>query len=207
MEIKNIVFDLGGVLLDIDYELTSKAFEQLGYKHFKQMYSQYAADELFENLETGKISNEDFYSIMQKIKADISVEQITTAWNAMLLTFRMKSFEYIEQLSKQYSIFLLSNTNAIHHAAFTEMFKKEKNRSMDSYFTKAYYSHQIGFRKPNDDIFEFVLEDAGVKAEETLFIDDSYNNIETAQKLQWKTHLLKKGELVEKVIPFITGND
>lgn len=201
MQIKNIVLDLGGVLIDIDYHITAAAFEKLGYNTFTKMYSQYAADELFENLETGKVSNKDFYTKMQSINKEATTEQIINAWNAMLLEFRTKSFNYIEQLSGSYKIFLLSNTNAIHHAAFSKMFELTYKRSMDSYFTKAYYSHLVGFRKPNDDIFDFVCSDAAIKAEETFFIDDSYNNIETARKLNWKTHLLQKGELVEKVIP------
>ena len=203
MQIKNIVFDLGGVLLDIDYNLTSQGFEKLGYSDFKKMYSQYAADELFENLETGKIKNDDFFIKMKSIKSDITTEQIIYAWNAMLLDFRCNSFNFIEQLSGKYTIFLLSNTNAIHHAAFSKLFESKYNRSMDSYFTKAYYSHQIGLRKPNDNIFDFVLEDASIKAHETLFIDDSYNNIETAKSLKWETHLLQKGEMIEQVIPEI----
>ncbi len=201
MEIKNIVLDLGGVLIDIDYHLTSAAFEKLGYDAFTEMYSQYAADELFENLETGKISNTDFFTKMKSIKNGVTTEQITMAWNAMLLDFRWSSFIFIEQLSAAYNVFLLSNTNAIHHAAFTKLFEAKYSRSMDSYFTRAYYSHQIGLRKPNQNIFDFILKDASIKANETLFIDDSFNNIETAEKLNWETHLLQKGELIENVIP------
>ncbi len=200
MEIKNIVLDLGGVLLDIDYHLTAQAFEKLGFSDFKKMYSQYAADELFENLETGKISNTDFFTKMKSIKNGVTTEQITMAWNAMLLDFRWSSFNFIEQLSAAYNVFLLSNTNAIHHAAFTKLFESRYSRSMDSYFTKAYYSHQISLRKPNQNIFDFVLKDASIKANETLFIDDSFNNIETAEKLNWETHLLQKGEMIEQII-------
>ena len=201
MQIKNIVFDLGGVLLDIDYHLTSQAFEKLGFSDFKKMYSQYAADELFENLETGKVTNDDFFIKLKSIKSEVTSLQIAEAWNAMLLRFRTNSFDYIEQLSGNYKIFLLSNTNAIHHAAFSKLFESKYNRSMDAYFTKAYYSHQIGLRKPNQNIFDFVLKDASIKAHETLFIDDSFNNIETAEKLNWETHLLQKEELIENVIP------
>ncbi len=203
MKIKNIILDLGGVLLDIDYNLTATSFENMGFSEFKNMYSQYTADPLFENLETGKVSNEEFYWRMQEISKNVTVNQITQAWNAMLLDFRFDSFNFLEKLAKDYNIFLLSNTNAIHHAAFSFIFHNKTNRSLDSYFKNAYYSHIIGFRKPNEDIFDFVMEDASLKPEETLFVDDSFNNIETAHRLKWKTHLLKKGEVIEKILPKI----
>ena len=198
-QLKNIVFDLGGVLLNIDYNKTENAFKQLGFLNFNEMYSQYSADMLFSDLEMGKISNDHFYERMLEAgKGKLSKEQITTAWNAMLLTFRMPSLVFLEELSKKYNLYLLSNTNAIHLEAFNEIFSRETGQSsLDAYFTKAYYSNHIGFRKPNEDVFQFILEDAGIKAEETLFIDDSYNNIETAQRMGFKTHLLKTGEKIE----------
>lgn len=198
-ELKNIVFDLGGVLLNIDYNKTENSFKELGFLNFNEMYSQYSADMLFSNLETGKISNAHFYEKMLEAgKGKLSQEQITTAWNAMLLNFRTPSLGFLEDLSKKFNLYLLSNTNAIHLEAFEELFTRETGKpSLDAYFTKAYYSNRIGYRKPNADIFEFVMKDAGIKAAETLFIDDSYNNIEAAKNLGFKTHLLLAGEKIE----------
>jgi glucose-1-phosphatase len=199
--LKNIIFDLGGVLLNIDYNKTKLSFEELGFNDFDHMYSQYSADMLFSQLETGKISNEHFCDyLVKKAGGKINADQICTAWNAMLLDFRKDSLGFLEQLSKTYRLYLLSNTNAIHLQAFGEIFTRETGKaSLNDYFTKAYYSNEIGLRKPNEDVFEFVLKDAGITAAESLFIDDSYNNIETAQKLGFKTHLLLSGETIEEL--------
>ena len=198
-QLKNIIFDLGGVLLNIDYQKTKLSFEELGFNEFDKMYSQYSADMLFSELETGKVSNENFLDYLVKAgDGKITSQQITRAWNAMLLDFRLASLDFLEGLSRKYKLYLLSNTNAIHLQAFNEIFKKETGKpSLDAYFTKAYYSNDIGYRKPNEDIFEFVLKDAGIIAGETLFIDDSYNNIETAKKMGFETHLLLAGEKIE----------
>lgn len=199
--LKNIIFDLGGVLLNIDYNKTKLSFEELGFNDFNNMYTQYSADMLFSDLETGKISNEKFYDyLVKKAGGKIDQQQINRAWNAMLLDFRQESLEFLEQLSQKYTLYLLSNTNAIHLAAFNVIFTRETGKeSLNTYFTKAYYSNQIGLRKPNTDVFDFVLQDAGIKSEESLFIDDSFNNIETAKKMGFKTHLLLPGEKIEEL--------
>lgn len=199
VELKNIIFDLGGVLLDIDYYKTEKAFQQLGFGHFKNMYSQYKANAVFEKLETGHISNQVFYDEMIKeANATINQQQIAQAWNAMLLNFRISSLDFLKELAKHYQLYLLSNTNAIHLQAFHKIFISQTGQaSLDDYFTHAYYSHIVGLRKPDTDIFEFVLKDAGLYAAESIFIDDSFNNIDTAKKLGFKTHLLLPGEKIE----------
>jgi len=197
--IKNIIFDLGGVLLNIDYQRTSNAFKELGYAAFDNMYSQYRADELFEKLETGAISNEDFYAVLQTAAASpVEKIKLTEAWNAMLLDFREGSLEYLKKLAGQYNLYLLSNTNSIHLEAVEQVFEKQFGKgSLDEYFTKAYYSNRIGRRKPNPDIYSFILEDAGITAATTLFIDDSYNNLEAAAAVGIHTYLLKPGEKIE----------
>ena len=203
--LKNIIFDLGGVLLNIDYYKTEKAFIALGFTEFTEMYNQYQSDVVFTRLEKGTINNDDFYNYMIKAAVgNITREQIETAWNAMLLDFRKESLSLLEQISKKYKIYLLSNTNAIHLQALSAVFTKQTGKaSLDDYFTKAYYSHKIRLRKPNEDIFEFVLNDAGVAAAESLFIDDSVNNINTAMRMGFKTHLLLPGEMVEKLPYFL----
>src|SRR6185437_709528 len=108
--IENIIFDLGGVLLDIDYNLTRAAFEKLGVTNFDDMYSQANADKLFQKLETGSIDEEEFYTQLNNSTGmNLSTEEIKEAWNAMLLTFREDSLKFLEQLKGKYKIFLLSN--------------------------------------------------------------------------------------------------
>jgi len=203
--LKNIILDLGGVLLDIDYYKTEKAFIALGFTQFKEMYNQYQSDVVFSQLEKGTISNEDFYNYLIKVaEGSISREQIDNAWNAMLLNFREESLSFLTQLNEKYKVYLLSNTNAIHLHAFSHIFKKQTGKkSLDDFFTKAYYSHYVGLRKPDEDIFEFVLNDAGILAEESLFIDDSFNNINTAKNMGFVTHLLLPGEKIEGLPYFV----
>ena len=155
--LKNIIFDLGGVLINIDYFKTEKAFHQLGFTNFGEMYTQHSADEVFSKLETGAISNEGFYNHMiQKANSAITKEQVAIAWNALLLDFREESLHYLNVLSKKYQIYLLSNTNSIHQEAFLKHYSIQTGLpSLNDIFKKAYYSHEVGLRKPNKDIFEF----------------------------------------------------
>lgn len=199
--IKNIIFDLGNVLLDVDYAKTIHAFEQLGFPDFKTHYSASEMDKVFEDLETGRITDIDFYDTLKKVsETAVSNEQLKTAWNALLLDFRMESLDYLTAIASKYNLYLLSNTNSIHHRAFEAVLQKETGKpSLDSYFIKAYYSHLMGMRKPDVAIYSFVLEDAGLIAAETLFIDDLANNIEGAKLAGLLTHQLLPGERIEKL--------
>jgi len=198
-EIKNVIFDLGGVLLNINYNKTAEAFKSLGFPDFDQMYTQYKGDDFFDSLEMGHLAEEFFLEHMMRAShKQVSRENIINAWNAMLADFRLNSLQFLVQLKNTHSLFLLSNTNIIHQRSFDKFFKEQTGfESLNSFFKKAYYSHEIGLRKPNKDIFEFVLKDAGITAGETLFIDDSFPNTEAAQKLGIKTHLLLSGEKIE----------
>lgn len=196
---KNIIFDLGGVLLDIDHQLTIDAFKKLGLQHFESMYSQFQADELFEKLETGHISESGFYeAIKRKTETPLSNKQIEDAWNALILHFRPESLKLLEQLSCYYTLYLLSNTNSIHLKCFKKLFVQETGKPLlDGYFTKAWYSHEVGLRKPDAAIFEFALQQQNLQAAETLFIDDTIINVEAARKLGFKTHHLAPSQKIE----------
>lgn len=180
MEIKNIIFDLGGVILNIDYNLTAQAFKNLGISNFDELYSKAKQSELFDLMETGKISNQDFRNGIKKvIDKDLSNEQIDHAWNAMLLDLPKERLELLRKLKVEgYRLFLLSNTNQIHYEAYTENLKKEHNvNGLEEFFEKTYFSHQFNKRKPLPETFQFVLDDAKLKAEETIFIDDSLQHV------------------------------
>lgn len=198
--VKNILFDLGAVLINIDFEKTADAFRQLGIDRFEEQFSQLSASTLFEDLETGKISNEDFYKAMRRQvpEMNLSDASIQLAWNAILQDFRKESMQLLKQLKQRYRLFLLSNTNAIHLVEVNNILNQQLNvENLDHYFERAYYSHLIGLRKPTSAAFNFVLEDAGIKAHETLFIDDSHPNITAASQMGFQTRLLLKGERVE----------
>ena len=197
--IKNIIFDLGGVLLNIDYHKTANAFKALGANDFDSFYSQAGANELFELLETGNISEDDFYKAMQPhCQPGTTRHQVESAWNAILLDFRLESLQFLSDKKEQYNLFLLSNTNSIHHTAFHKDFTRVTNlTNFDDFFKKSYYSHIIHRRKPYATTYEFVLQDAGIAAHETLFIDDSIVNIEGAKQTAMQLHLLLPGETIE----------
>ena len=198
-QIKNVIFDLGGVLLNIDYHKTANAFRALGAGDFDSFYSQTGANQLFEQLETGHIEPDDFYKAMQPhCAAGTSFQQIQNAWNAILLDFRIASVQYLTTLKDKFNLYLLSNTNIIHHTQFYQTFTEETGLAdFDSLFIKAYYSHAINRRKPYPATYQFVLDDAGLQAGETLFIDDSIVNIEGANEAGLLTHLLLPTERIE----------
>ncbi len=196
---KNIIFDLGGVLLDLDFQRSIEAFEKLGLKNFENMFSQFKADELFEKLETGRLTEANFYEAVKKrTTKEITEAEIDHAWNALILHFRVESLALLEQLAANYKLYLLSNTNSIHLTYFKKLFTKQTGKPLlDAYFNKAWYSNEVGLRKPGAEIFEFALKEENLKAAETLFIDDTLINIETAKKLGFKTHHLLPTEKIE----------
>lgn len=182
--IKNIIFDLGGVILNIDYKLTSLAFKSLGVENFDQLYSQAKQNNLFDLLETGNISENDFRDEIRKItKINLSNEQIDNAWNAMLLDLPKQRIELLQSIRSNYKTFLLSNTNSIHLKAYTENLQRDYNiESLSEIFDKEYFSHIIKLRKPDIESFMYILNENNLKADETLFIDDSIQHVEGARK-------------------------
>src|SRR5690606_34399821 len=116
--IKNIIFDLGGVILNIDYKLTEQAFVSLGLENFSQIYTQFQQNDIFDLYETGKITTADFIGAIKQYIPTASNEQITEAWNAMLLEIPLRRLQILQQLQIHFNTFLLSNTNEIHETAF-----------------------------------------------------------------------------------------
>jgi len=190
--IKNIIFDLGGIFLNIDFKKTEQAFAALGINGFHSMFSQHHADNLFQLLETGKISPEEFHhSFVQKTGMNLSYSVVEKAWNALLLDFPVERLHWLKSVSKRYNTFLFSNTNRIHYDAFSQSFQNMMNEDFNSYFIKAYYSHEMGLRKPDPESFQYILNEQKLSPSETLFIDDTLKNVEAAAKLGIQTiHLI-----------------
>lgn len=195
---KNILFDLGGIFLNIDYQKTERAFIDLGVKDFGQLFSQQFSNTLFESLETGKISPDDFYTTFrQETNTTLSNEAIQYAWNAMLLDFPEERLLWLERVAKQYPVYLFSNTNIIHYECFTKNFEQRfPESSFNAYFQKAYYSHELGMRKPYPESYLKIMELENLDPKETLFIDDTPKNIEGAQQAGLQTILLNNGRTV-----------
>ncbi len=198
----NLLFDFGGVLYDIDYAATERAFRALGIEHFEEKFSKQKQSQLFDWLETGKIESDEFLERMQSLcPAGTTTEQVLNAWNAMLIGLSAEKVRLIESLQGTYRLFLLSNTNRIHAQFFEAQIERQLGLSkFKSLFEKVYYSHEIGQRKPHASVFEWVVEQNGLKAEETLFIDDSPQHLEGAkqaglQVLQVQTNVPFESEL------------
>ena len=202
--IKNIIFDLGGVIINIDYHKTIKAFEALGIKNAEELYSQQSQTDLFDLLETGKITPDEFYDKLREVTGiNAPNKKLENAWNAMLLDFPEGITDTLKKAKAKYKTFLLSNTNEIHYRDYTQRLKRQFGISnLESLFDKQYLSHQIGLRKPHKEVFELILNENNLKPEETLFIDDSIQHIEGAAKMGIQTHWLKDNNLTG----FLTSN-
>jgi len=199
--IKAIIFDLGAVILNINYQNTIDAFSKLGVKNASTFYSKKVQTNLFNQIETGNITAEKFLTELQKKTNNASINQVSDAWNAMLLDLPEGRLRLIQSLKKKYLIYLLSNTNAVHIDAFKKKTGNMKWEKFCNLFDKMYLSHEVGLRKPNAAIFEYLLREQNLKPEEVFFIDDSPEHIEGANKLGIKNHHLKNGEEITALFP------
>lgn len=194
--IKNIIFDFGGVILNIDFSKTIDAFINLGIDRFSESFSGFAQSQVFNDLETGKSSPEAFYEGLRKeLGVTLTNQQIADAWNALLLDLPPHRIDILKSLKGNYRLFLLSNTNQIHFESYNNRFVKDYGHNFADLFEHAYWSFNVKQRKPDAAIFEHVLTNSQLVASETLFIDDSFQHIEGARKLGIKTLHLQGIEL------------
>ncbi|NOU61279.1 HAD family hydrolase [Marinifilum caeruleilacunae] len=197
--IPNIIFDFGGVLLNIDPQRAVDSFEKIGLHDVGLIKREYSQNGLFDNLEKGIVSPEEFRTQIRKhISNGVSDSEIDTAWNSMLLDLPYERLELLNRLKKNHRIFLLSNTNIIHWEAYMSMIQDVHGVCLSDFFEKDYYSHNMGLRKPDTKIYTEVLEAEGLKAGETLFVDDMLANADAARSVGMIAHHLKleEGETV-----------
>lgn len=193
--IKNILFDLGGVLFHIDYNKTIQKFNSLGIKNFHKYYSQEQQSTLFDSLEVGRISVDEFVKSIKTVIPNRCEREIINAWNAMLIGIPKENIDLLKNISKRYRVYLLSNTNVIHLNYINKfLFRNHQLENLNTLFNKVYLSHEIGMRKPDISTFEWVIKDANISAKRTLFIEDSVQHIESAKKVGLQTHLWKSNE-------------
>jgi HAD superfamily hydrolase (TIGR01509 family) len=182
--VENIILDLGGVIINLNHELTQQAFQQLFPENYIEIFEKSQSQQLFEKYETNEISTDEFIQFFLNYNPLVSKTQITTAWNSMLLDIPKERIALIKELSKQYNVLLLSNTNEIHYNFIDDYYRNQyKSRAFSSLFNKTYLSYQIGYRKPHREIFQYVLNDSSLNPSSTLFIDDSLEHIQTAKDL------------------------
>lgn len=198
--VKNIIFDLGGVLLNIDPKKTIEAFGRLGMEQLIGDKGLSYDHDIFYLMEQGKVTSEEFRNgVRQLISEEVTDDQIDTAWTAMLLDFPANRVELVKNLRNSYKIYLFSNTNAIHVAKYHANFKSQHGFEVSSLFEIDFYSNEIGYRKPSPESFQEIIRLSGINPEESIFIDDSLPNVEASIGCGLKGYWLEPGQKIEEV--------
>ena len=197
--IKNILFDLGGVIINLDYQRTIDEFSALSGFNASAIFTQEIQLQVFDSFEKGEITESEFLYQLSSLLNISDIEKITKAWNAMLLDFPLNRIHLLDKVKKNYNTFLFSNTNSIHFEAFSKiLYNTHQLNSLSHLFKKDYYSHILGMRKPDPASFRFIAEEQKINPAETIFIDDSIQHIKGAQQAGLKTIWLEKNrELTE----------
>ena len=199
---KNLIFDLGNVLYDIDFKKMNEGFTSIGINDIETHFTLNQSHQLFLDLEMGFVNEQAFFDGFRSLSnLPLSNDQITIAWNSLLVGFRKSSIEWLKENNKTYPTFLYSNTNQIHCNHFIPEFEREvADYPFESLFQTPYYSHKMGMRKPDPVSFTYILEKEGLVAGETLFVDDNEPNILAAASVGMKVLHLKPGMLLENEI-------
>ncbi|MBO4614412.1 MAG: HAD family phosphatase [Bacteroidales bacterium] len=197
--IKNLIFDLGNVILNIDTKLSEKAFAQYGMTNFSELYTLAAQNELFDRLEVGSITEKEFYDEFRRVTGcKLPDKTLEDCWDALIMDFPAARIEMLKSLKNEgrYRTFILSNTNIIHYRFYTALLNRTYGvDGLESLVEHAYFSHEIGLKKPNRDIFDHVVEHSHIVPSETIFIDDNEANIKAAKALGFNTIFLTDNDM------------
>lgn len=193
--ISTFIFDLGGVIVDLDLAKCIQNFKELGLENIEQYLSNFGQKDFFMQFEKGQIGIPAFRNEIRKLAGtELSDVQIDKAWCSFLTQIPVEKLHLLSELKKKYHLLLLSNTNPLHiQTAVAAEFSKT-GKTMQDFFDKCYLSYEMGMVKPDVEIFEALLADAQVKAEECLFLDDGKKNIDTAAALGIQTYWVKPNE-------------
>lgn len=197
--IRNLIFDLGNVILNIDTKLSEIAFAKYGMNDFEKLYTLASQNELFDRLEVGSITENEFYDEFRKVTGcKLGNQILEQCWDALIMDFPTARIEMLKRLKNEgkYRTFILSNTNIIHYRFYTALLKRVHGvDGLESLVEYAYFSHEIGLKKPNRNIFDYVVEHSHIKPEESIFIDDNEANIKAANALGFNTIFLKDNNM------------
>ena len=198
--VKNLIFDLGGVILDLSVESTLRSFAQIAGMEPAVVKKLFVTSKGFESYEKGEISDGEFRAFVKQLyNISASDDALDACWNAMLVNVPINKLKLLELLKTKYNVYLLSNTNNIHvHYINHTLLPRIQCTSLDDYFHRSYYSHKMRKRKPDVEIFQQVLDEGNFKPEETLFLDDNSDNVAGAEKLGIKTvHVVQPDMIFE----------
>ncbi len=197
-EIKNIIFDLGGVIINLSTQATVNQFARLGCISEEEVNQRMMQSKAFHDYEKGLISDSRFRGIVgEMLQVEVSDAEIDRCWNAMLLDIPPERIQLLERLKSKYRIFLLSNTNEIHLNCFNGIVQELTGKSsLDEFFEKAYYSHRMKMRKPDREIYDVVLQENSLDPAHTIFLDDNLSNLEGAELCSIKTFHVQYPDLI-----------
>ena len=199
-QIKNIVFDLGGVLVDLDFKAAINGLQQTGFANVKEQLMAFDQGGIFQKFELGEMTADEFRTaIRENSTVTLTDEEIDALWNAMLLEIPREKLELILDLRGKYMVYLLSNTNSIHWDYVCKNAFNYRGFRVNDYFEETFLSYEMHLAKPNKAIFEKVLHDANLLPEETLFIDDSEANCKAAEEVGIHAHHYHIGDDLSKV--------
>ncbi|MBU6475900.1 MAG: HAD family phosphatase [Alphaproteobacteria bacterium] len=197
LPVKNIIFDLGGVLVDLDFDKSLAAFAMLGIPDPKTAMGRDEDKKIFREYETGKAGTADVFAHIRSLSTKAPTDdELTAALNAMIAGFPAGRVALLRALKPKFRLFLLSNINPVHHACVQALYREKHGGNFDEHFEKPYYSHLIGRRKPDPAVYMHVITDAGLNAKETLFIDDMPENLRSASLAGLQTAHVAPGATV-----------
>ena len=198
--IKNIVFDFGDIFINLDKKLFAEELQKI---HISQESEEMLP--ILQQYEMGLVSTDEFFAFFEE-RLSVSQDKLKKAWNSILLDFPKERLRFIQNLSesKKYRLFLLSNTNDLHISWIQQNWGMEQYNAFKICFEQFYLSHEINLRKPNNNIYEFVLTTNDLAPKETLFIDDTKENTDAAKALGMHIWNLKPGK--EDVLELLTKN-
>ena len=199
-KIRNIVFDLGGVLVDLDFKAAINGLQEAGFANVKEQLLAFDRGGIFQKFEVGEITADEFRTAIREYSTvTLTDEEVDGLWNAMLLEIPREKLELILHLRGKYMVYLLSNTNSIHWDYVCKNAFNYRGFRVEDYFEETFLSYEMHLAKPDKAIFEKVLSDANLLAEETLFIDDSEANCKAAQEVGIHAHHYHVGDDLSKI--------
>lgn len=185
-QLEHVVLDFGGVLYNIDHHRTGRAFEALGAEGFSEEFRHGQQAALFDQLERGNISEQEFLKVLQgRCAPGTTEQQVLDAWNAVLIGLRPEALDWLHSLSRHFDLVLFSNTNGIHATHFEQQILNSDQKRFSSYFRQIVYSHRLGQRKPDTAAYDLVAETCGLDPSKTLMIDDTRDNVYGAVSAGW----------------------
>ncbi|MDR2840068.1 MAG: HAD family phosphatase [Paludibacter sp.] len=198
MSVSTLIFDLGGVIINLDLPLCINNLKKLGFTDVERYLSNYGQQDFFLAYELGKIDTDTFLQHIAALNPHkVEIQDIADAWKSFLQDIPQERLSLLWQLRDKYRLLLLSNTNELHFDVCARNEFRKSGHEIEEYFEKCYVSNKMGMAKPNQDVFRYILADAGVKAEECLFLDDGQKNIQTAADMGFQTFLVDGNNHIE----------